>query len=241
MNSPTTAVLWEAWKHYQGLLIAATAWLLAMSALSHALSDGLIFGMELLVGEDTILIMLAMAIGPLMIGLFLMFAYSGDIAGRESTFPMRMFTLPLSNCALVGWPMLYGTCAVALAWLAVASLVLRPAGVDVALWWPAVFLASCLAWVQALSWRPFALPGLRIVAVQVPIVVLLMIFSLYLVFDLTEPVVSLLLGCTILPAYVVALDGVARARRGDGSPRVQPTHEPVSLVPRRHERQRRLR
>ncbi len=215
MHSPTTAVLWEVWRQYRGVLIAATAWLLAMLGLVHVLSDGLIFGMQLLVAKDTILIMLAMAIGPLMVGLFLMFAYSGDIIGRDSTFPARNFTLPLTTRALAGWPMLYGTFAIALTWLATASFVLRPVGIDVPLWWPAVFLASCLAWVQALSWRPFALPGLRTVAVEVPIVVLVAIFSIYLVFDLTEPVVSLLLGCTILPAYVVAVRGVARARRGD--------------------------
>ena len=215
MHSSTTAVLWETWKQYRGWLIASTAWLLAMLGLIHALSGGLIFGMKLLVAKDTIALMLAMAIGPLMVGLFLMFAYSGDIIGRDSTFPARNFTLPLTTRALAGWPMLYGTFAIALTWLATASFVLRPVGIDVPLWWPAVFLASCLAWVQALSWRPFALPGLRTVAVEVPIVVLVAIFSIYLVFDLTEPVVSLLLGCTILPAYVVAVRGVARARRGD--------------------------
>ena len=215
MNSPTTAVLWETWKQYRGLLIAATAWLLAMLGLIHTLSGGLIFGMELLVAKDTIVIMLAMAIGPLMVGLFLMFAYSGDITGRDSTFPSRMFTLPLTARALAGWPMLYGTVAIALTWLAVASLVLRPAGVDVALWWPAVFLASCLVWVQTLSWRPFALPGLRLVAAIVPIGVLVAIFGLCLMAHLPEPVIAMLLGCTIPPAYVVAVAGVARARRGD--------------------------
>ena len=53
MHSPTTAVLWETWKQYRGLLIAATAWLLAMLGLIRALSGGLIFGMELLVDKET--------------------------------------------------------------------------------------------------------------------------------------------------------------------------------------------
>ncbi len=217
MHAPTTAVLWEVWKRHRWVLIASAVWFLAVSSLCHVLSDGVIFGVDLYVNEHTILFMLLLAIAPLLCGLLPLFAYGrdADIAGKESTFPARMFTLPLTTRALVGWPMLYGTVAVALAWLAVASLVLRPSGLDVPLWWPSVFLAGCMAWVQALSWRSFGLPGLRIVAAVVPIGALVAVSSLRWLAHLPEPVVSLMLGCTIPPAYLVAVAGVASARRGD--------------------------
>ena len=76
--------------------------------------------------------MLLLAIGPLLCGLLPLFAYGvdADTASRESNFPARMLTLPLTTRALVGWPMFYGTCAITLGWLAVAGFVLRPAGVS---------------------------------------------------------------------------------------------------------------
>jgi hypothetical protein len=199
------------------VLIASTAWLIVVSSICHALLDGVIFGVTLDVQKDAILVTLLLAIGPLLCGLLPLFAYAceADIAGKESAFPARMFTLPMTNRALVGWPMLYGTSAIALAWLAVASLVLRPGGMSVALWWPAFFLAGCLAWVQALAWRPFGLPGLRMVIAVLTIGVLVVVSSLHWLAGLPEVVVSMLLGSTILPAYAVAVKGVARARRGD--------------------------
>jgi hypothetical protein len=216
MHSSTTAVLWVIWRRHRWVLIAGAVWLVAVSILCHAMSDGVLFGVRLLVHEHVVLFMLLLGISPLVCGLLPLFAYAcdADIAGRESAFPARMFTLPMTTRALVGWPMLYGTAAIALAWLAVASFVLRPGGMNVPLGWPAVFLASCLAWVQALSWRPFGLPGLRMAAAILTISLLVAVTGLW-VAGLPEVVVSLLLGSTILPAYAVAVAGVARARRGD--------------------------
>ena len=36
------------------------------------------------------------------------FGLSGDLAARQSMYPARMFTLPVTTAALAGWPMLYG-------------------------------------------------------------------------------------------------------------------------------------
>lgn len=200
MHSPTIAVHWEVWRRHRWFLIASTAWLLAVSSLCHAIADGAVFGVELFVHEDAISFMLLFAVVPLVVGLVLMFAYAvdADVACKESTFPARMFTLPLSTRALVGWPMVYGSLVVALAWLAVASFILRPGGMDVPLWWPAVLLAGCLAWLQAMVWLPFGLPWLRIVVACVPIGVLVAISALRWMVHLPEVVVSLLLASTIL-------------------------------------------
>ena len=50
------------------------------------------------------------------------FGLSGDLAARQSIYPARMFTLPVTTAALAGWPMLYGTAAMASLWLATRLL-----------------------------------------------------------------------------------------------------------------------
>jgi len=217
MHRPITAMLWEVWGRHRWVLAVSPVYFLALSILSHAVSDGLIYGLDLSVYKDAIFFVLLFLASPLVVGLIPLFAYAcdADIAGRESTFPARMLTLPLTTRALVGWPMICGTVAIALTWLAVASLVLRPAGMDVPLWWPAVFSASCLAWIQAMAWRPFGLPGMRILAAWGPIGGLVAVLGLGWGVRLPEVVASLLLAGTILPAFVVAVVGLSRARRGD--------------------------
>lgn len=188
------------------MLLGTTVYLVSVLILHLAIQKSAAFGV----------IQFAL-VSPLVVGLIPLFAYAvdADVAGRDSTFPARMFTLPLTSHALVGWPMLYGTVSIALAWTAAAGLVIRPAGMDVPLWWPAVLLAGCLAWFQAMVWRPFGLPGLRIVAAVVPISVLVALSGLRWMIHVPEPIVALLLVCMIPPAYTVAVTGVSRARRGD--------------------------
>ncbi len=59
------------------------------------------------------------------------FGLSGDLAARQSMYPARMFTLPVTTAALAGWPMLYGTAAMASLWLATRLFALWPSGIDV--------------------------------------------------------------------------------------------------------------
>jgi len=97
------------------------------------------------------------------IGIFT-FGLSGDLAARESIYPRRLFTLPLTNAALAGWPMLYGCAAMSSLWF-VAAAVARIVGADVAVpWiWPMLFCAATIAWMQALMWMPYSVRGLRVV------------------------------------------------------------------------------
>src|SRR5215468_6571351 len=44
------------------------------------------------------------------------YGLAGDLTARRSLYPARMFTLPVSTGALAGWPMLYGTIAMAALW-----------------------------------------------------------------------------------------------------------------------------
>jgi hypothetical protein len=145
------------------------------------------------------------------------YGLSGDLAARQSIFPPRMFTLPVTTRALAGWPMLYGTAAAASLWLATAFLVRWPGGVDVYVpWvWPALLAAAYLAWMQALMWMPYGLPGVRVVIAALWLMVVDVIVLLALNYKVREPVMVAVCAPQIPVAYLVAWYGVARARRGD--------------------------
>src|SRR3989454_7208476 len=56
------------------------------------------------------------------------FGFAGDLAARQSIYPARMFTLPVTTAALAGWPMLYGSAATAILWLGAGVLAAWPPG-----------------------------------------------------------------------------------------------------------------
>ena len=60
------------------------------------------------------------------------FGLAGDLAARQSIYPARMFTLPVTTAALAGWPMLYGAAAMASLWLATALSRTVAVGIDLA-------------------------------------------------------------------------------------------------------------
>lgn len=142
------------------------------------------------------------------------FGISGDIAARESMYPPRMFTLPISSAALAGWPMLFGCAAMSLLWLAMRAVCMFPSGVSVPIWWPALFAASLLAWTQALTWMPYPMRGMRI---AISIVILLSIdVVVFTVLEKkpSETTMLLLLAPCVPLAYVTAVTAVRRARSG---------------------------
>src|SRR5438093_10463741 len=145
------------------------------------------------------------------------YGLSGDLAARQSIFPSRMFTLPVTTRALAGLPMLYGTVAVAILWIAAAILVRWPGGVDVYVpWvWPALLTAAYLAWTQALMWMPYGLPGVRVVIAALWLMVVDVIVLIALNYKAREPVMVAICAPQIPVAYLVAWYAVARARRGD--------------------------
>src|SRR6185312_16162909 len=46
------------------------------------------------------------------------FGFDGDLAARQSMYPGRMFTRPVSSAALAGWPMLFGAAVSVFLWIA---------------------------------------------------------------------------------------------------------------------------
>lgn len=143
------------------------------------------------------------------------FGLDGDLAARQSMYPGRLFTLPMTTGALSSLPMIYGTASMMILWLATRMFALWPSGIVVPSIWPALLAASLLAWTQALTWMPYPLPGLRIIVTVLWLGTIDAIAILALHFNAHE---SLMLGILVpqIPlAYVVARFAVARARRGD--------------------------
>lgn len=143
------------------------------------------------------------------------FGLAGDLAARQSMYPARMFALPVTNAALVGWPMVYGTAAMASLWLATRLFAVWPSEFDVPVIWPALLAASLLAWTQALTWMPYALPGLRVIVTVLWLAVIDAVVMVALEFKASEPVMLAILAPHVPLAYLAARFAVARARRGD--------------------------
>src|SRR5256884_1121065 len=143
------------------------------------------------------------------------FGFAGDLAARHSMYPARMFTLPVTNAALVGWPMLYGTVAMAMLWLAARLFAVWPSGIEIPLIWPALLAAALLAWTQALTWMPYGLPGIRLIVAVLCLAALDTVVLLAIHFKAGEPRMVAILAPQVPLAYLVARFAVARARRGD--------------------------
>jgi hypothetical protein len=142
------------------------------------------------------------------------FGFECDVSARTSCYPARSFTLPVPTWALVFWPMLYGTAAVALAWTALTVFVLRPLRPEMPVGAMALFYAAALAWLQAVIWSPFPLPGLRPFAAVLVLAGCPFLITVGMTSGLGEGALLGLSAALIPPAYLVALWGVSRARCG---------------------------
>ncbi|HUF22844.1 MAG TPA: hypothetical protein VMN81_01860 [Vicinamibacterales bacterium] len=142
------------------------------------------------------------------------FGLAGDLAARQSMYPARLFTLPVTTAGLAGWPMLYGTVAMALLWAAMRLFALWPPEFDVPMIWPALLAASMLAWLQALTWMPYPLPGLRVIVTVLWLTAIDAVVFIAVEFKVREPVMLALLAPHVPLAYLAARFAVGRARRG---------------------------
>jgi hypothetical protein len=212
MRSPALALGWELWARHRWGLSAVGAGLLVAAGLAQAVPAG---RPALVVGEVAQSLVLFVYLYLLSV-----FVYAeGTFGGKAAGFPPRLFTLPLPTRLLVGWPMLYGTAAAALLWLALAGLILIPCGrlatVDA---WPALLLAAYMACTQAVCWTLARTPLFRLVTVilLLPCVVMSLVF-LWVRYNLHVTITQLNLGlCAVIGlAYAAAVAGVARDRRGD--------------------------
>jgi hypothetical protein len=216
MRSPAAAIAWEFRQRHRWGLIVLTGYLLVLATLRVlVLEPGGRVNFE---NDETFAFVVMTPLTSTFIYFLAVFTFglSGDLAARQSMYPARMFTLPVTTGALAGWPMLYGTAAMAVLWLATRLLAPWPSGKDIPIIWPALLAASLLAWTQALTWMPYALPGLRVIVTILWLVTIDSVVLLALRLKAPESVMLAILAPHVPLAYLTARFAIGRARRGDG-------------------------
>ena len=211
MRSPAAAVAWEFHHRQRWLLLGLALYILALG-----LVKPLYLGPERVELGDGFA---ALAIVPFsttfmyLIAVFT-FGMTGDLAARQSIYPARMFTLPVSTAALAGWPMLYGTATMATLWLVVRVLARWPWEIELPIVWPGLLGAVVLAWMQVLTWMPYGLRGLRVITAVAVLISLDIAVLLAIEYRWSEASLVALLAPNLPLAYACACVAVARARRG---------------------------
>lgn len=215
VHSPALAIAWEFRQRHRWGFIALAGYLLVLGAVKLLIpGPSLTFNMDS-AERFGIIVMVPLTATFMYVLTVFSFGLAGDVAGRPSMYPARMFTLPVSTTRLALWPMLYGSATMVILWLATRVLAVWPSGIDIPVIWPALAAVSLLAWTQALTWMPYGLPGLRVIVAVLWLGVMDSIVLLALQFKAPEPVMLAILAPQIPVAYVAARLAVARARRGD--------------------------
>jgi hypothetical protein len=215
MHSPAHAILWQIFGRFRWGFASAGAFLLLAIALCHTLPSD----WKIHLGNDEVpavgwffgvscLFLNVMLIAP--------FSMAGDDT-RNFIFARHMFVLPQRTSALVAWPLISGCLTVAMVWLIIANLVLRPSGIMAPLWFPAAALALFLATFQAIAWTPFAQRWLHGVVTIAAFISPLLVLLLIALFDLrpSEFAATAVLLALIPIAWLAAYRGVARSRRSE--------------------------
>ena len=215
MRSPAAAFAWELRQRHRWGLIALLGYLLVLATIKLVvLARGLPINLDSPESFAFVVVVPLTATFTYFLAVFT-FGLDGDLAARQSMYPARMFTLPVTTSALSGLPMVYGTAAMMILWLATRLFALWPSGIEVPSMWPALLAASLLAWTQALTWMPYPLPGLRIIVTVLWLGTIDAIALLALQFRADESLMLGILAPQVPLAYLVARFAVARARRGD--------------------------
>src|SRR6058998_2033995 len=162
MRSPALAIGWEFRRRHRWGLIAVASYLFVVATIRFLILEP---GEPVLVDSVRFAAVVSVPLTTTFVYLLAVFSFgfAGDLAARESMYPARMFTLPVSNAALVGWPMLYGVTAMVGLWILTRWLSVWPSELSIPSVWPATLAAALVMWTQALVWMPYGMRGLRVV------------------------------------------------------------------------------
>lgn len=214
MRTPAAAMGWEFRRRHRAGLIGIAGYFFFIAAFKVLAVGGRRISVDSAEEFAFVVMVPLTATFTYLLALFT-YGFDGDFNARESLYPARKFTLPVTTAALVGWPMLYGCAAMTILWLATRLLALWPTDLAVPVIWPALLAAALLAWAQAFTWMPYPLRGLRVAATVLWLVTFDTIVLLALQYNAREPVMLAILAPQVPLAYCVARFAVARARRGD--------------------------
>jgi hypothetical protein len=215
MRSPAAAIAWEFRQRHRWGLVALVGYLLALAAIKVVvLARGFPIKLD---SPESFAFVVVVPITATFTYFLAVFTYGldGDLAARQSMYPARLLTLPVTTVALSGLPMLFGVAAMMILWLATRLFALWPSAIEVPTVWPAFLAAALLAWTQALTWMPYPLPGLRIIVTVLWLGAIDAIALLALHFQAHESVMLWILAPQVPLAFLTARFAVARARRGE--------------------------
>jgi len=215
VHTPAAAVAWEFRQRHRWGLVAIVVYLIVLAAIKLViLAHDFPIDFD---SPETFAFVFVVPISSYFTYFIAVFTYGldGDIAARQSMYPSRMFTRPVSSAALAGWPMLFGGAMSVILWTATRLLALWPSSIEVPVVWPGFLAVVLLAWAQALTWMPYGLPGVRVIAVMLWLTAIDTIVILAVHFRASEALMIAFLLPQIPLAYLVARYAVARARRGD--------------------------
>src|SRR6266550_5930819 len=215
MRSPAAAVAWEFRQRYRWGIVAIVVYLIALTAIKLV-----ILAHDFPIDFDSAETFALVFVVPFssyftyIIAVFT-FGLDGDLTARQSMYPARMFTRPVSSAALAWWPMLFGAVVSVILWIATRLLALWPSSMEVPVVWPGFLAVVLLAWAQALTWMPYGLPGARVIGVMFWLTAIDTVVILAIHFRASEALMIAFLLPQIPLAYLVARYAVARARCGD--------------------------
>ncbi len=218
MRTAARAFAWEFRTRHRWGLITLSAYFLVLATIKLLILGGERVRFNSVEGF-ALAVVVPLTLTLLYIIVVFTFGFDGDLAARQSMYPSRKLTLPVTTSVLVGWPMLYGTVAMVILWVASRALGMWPLRIDepveAPVVWPALLGASLLAWAQAFTWLPYPLRGLRVLATAAWLLTFDSIVLLALEYKAREWVMLAILAPQVPLAYLAAHFAVARARRGD--------------------------
>ena len=126
MHSPPAAIAWEFRQRHRWGLVAIVVYLIVLAAIKLV-----ILGRDFPIDFDSPVTFALVFVVPVssyftyFIAVFT-FGLEGDLAARQSMYPARMFTRPVSSGALAWWPMFFGGVVSVILWTATRLLALWP-------------------------------------------------------------------------------------------------------------------
>ena len=214
MSSPAGAIAWEFRRRHfwGGVALAGYFAVLALIKIAMLVSGRAVVFRD--AGSFALVVVVPLTATFIYLLAVFSFGLDGDLAARQSMYPPRMFTLPVTSDALAGWPMAYGCVAALALWIATRICAIWPSGMPVPIIWPGLLAASLLAWTQALTWLPYPARGLRVIVAVLWLCTIDTIVLLALHFHARERVMLALLAPHVPLAFVAARAAVVRARFG---------------------------
>jgi hypothetical protein len=213
MRSPAAAVAWEFHHRHRWYLIGLAAYVLLLGLIKPLYLGPESTTLDLGDGYTAFAVVPFSATFLYFISVFT-FGLTGDLAARQSIYPPRRFTLPVSTAALAGWPMLYGIATMATLWLVMRVLARWPWQMELPIVWPGFLGAVVLAWTQVFMWLPYGLRNLRVILAVLVLITLDTVVILAINYEWSEASLVVFLAPQLPIAYLCACVAVARARRG---------------------------